>query len=657
MSQKYERNNRNYERRPQGSPPRRRKKKGSGVFIGILLFLIIAAAAVLAFTWFGVIKPGLENQAEQTPPEAVSTPEIPDEIPEPTPEPTPEPAPEPVTELVFASSYTPISQGEYLVSGMYNGIDFRDPLQVFDGNGNPVSVSEDGQGVNGVPVGAFVSSLVKLSDGRVGAVSWSGDAQQLSVLNAAGTAVEETIPLPASAFCFADGCGDYSFYYSDGVEFYGVDAASKKEDFLFNWTAVDVSGARVSNIATDDGRTFSCLVNAWRDDIMSYESSLVTVSGVSRNLSLEKKELILVSVNPMDELQDAIVSFNRDRNDVHIVLKSLEPGENETDLLAALKKLAQEKLDGRMPDLYDLTGLPYESMAAAGLLADLTPYLSQDGELSSASIAPQVLSALLVDGKLYGTASGFTLGTVVGPERFLGKMDGWTFDQFNSMTSTMGAGTYAFGPYDTQTTILYDVLGMNLDHLVNWESRTCSFDGAEFNKILSFVKKLPAESRNEKESDLIQKGIQLLERVSLYTAADMENAGADYASPVYVGLPVIDGGGNVLKLHKDYAVSAQCPEMEAAWQFVRTSLTAEAQAGGWIFPANAQALDAHLSAAGDKAGQLRSILDRSVAVSEESAIYSLVLENCKGFFEGRESVSTAASAVQKAVSSYLAGLK
>ena len=656
MSQDNRNTNRNPDRRVNRAPARRRKKRGSGLLISFLLFLILAAAAVLVFAWFGIIRPGMEQQSAPVP-EATELPAPVEIMPESTAEPEPEVTEEPVTELVFASSTAPLSQGEYLVSGVYNGISFRDPLSAFDGNGNSVSVSEDGQSVNGVSIGSFVSSLVKLADGRIGAVSWADTAQQLSVLNASASAVEETIPLPASAFVFVDGVGDYSFYYSDGVEFFGYDIASHSAECLFNWTAVDVSGAQVAGIASDDGRSFSCLVNAWRADLMGYESSLVTISGVSKSLVQEKREMILVSANPVDVLQDAIVSFNRSREDVRIILKSLELDEKNSDPIKAIQQLAQEKLDGKMPDLDDLTGLPYESMAAAGLLADLTPYLAQDGELTAASVAPQVLSALTVNGKVYGTASGFTVGTVIGPGRFLGKMDSWTFDQFNNMTATMGAGTYAFGARDTQSSILYDLLGMNLSRFVNWESRTCSFEGPDFAKILSFAKKLPEETRDTEDSEQVQKGIQLLERASLFTPADIETIGSDYAEPVYIGLPVLDGGGNVLILHKDFAVSSQCADPDAAWQFVRTSLTAAYQAGGWIFPSNAQALEEQLSSAGDKAELVRSILNRSVAVSEDAAIYSLVLENSKGFFEGRDSVSSAASAIQKAVSDYLAALQ
>ena len=494
-----------------------RKRKKSGRVIAVLLFLILAAAIVLAAVWFGVLKdvilpPSTEqasvDTSEAVPAEPAATPEQVTELtPEPTPEPTVAPTPEPVKTLSYSSSYTPLGTG-MISSGEYEGVSFRENTRVTDAGGKELSVSEDGKSVGTISLDGYVTGLVKLSDGRVGALSWIDNAQKLFILNAASDAVEETVDLPSSAVCFADGCGPYSYYYSDGVNFYGVDLATKSEKVLFNWTAVDVSGTRVSAINTEDGNVFRCLVNAWRDDLLSYEASFVTITG-SENAPAEKKELVLLSGSPMDTLQDAIVSFNRSHDDTRIVLRTLGQA-SEANPLAALRKIARE--EGKMPDLIDLTGMPYQTLASSGLLEDLTPYLEQDGELTLNALVPQVFSALQVNSKIYGTASGFSLTTVLGPSRVLKGMDGWTFQQYNNIASTLGDGNYAFGSADTQASLLYDVLGMNLNRFVNWNDLTCHFDNTDFSRILEFIKRLPAEPRGTNDAEQIQSKVQLLYR-------------------------------------------------------------------------------------------------------------------------------------------------
>ena len=123
---------------------------------------------------------------------------------------------------------------------------------------------------------------------------------------------------------------------------------------------------------------------------MSVESELVKITGSPKSPEAGKTELILLSVNPLESLQDAIVSFNRENGNTRILLKAFEPDDSEPEMIRSIRKFADDELGGRFPDLLDLTGLPYEAMAAVGLLEDLTPYLNQDAELSG-NILPQVL--------------------------------------------------------------------------------------------------------------------------------------------------------------------------------------------------------------------------------------------------------------------------
>ena len=236
-------------------------------------------------------------------------------------------------------------------------------------------------------------------------------------------------------------------------------------------------------------------------------------------------------------------------------------------------------------------------------------------------------------------------------------MKSWTLRDFNNITSTMGEGTYAFGAADTQSNVLYDLLGIQLHRFIDWEKLTCSFDNPDFASVLDFIRKLPADYLDTVDTEQIQKNIQLFLRTTIYAAEDLQVAGSSFASPVYVGLPVIEGNGTVLNLQKNFAVTAVCKDKEAAWQFIRSTLTADAQANSWVFPSNADAFEAYIASAGESASLLRELLNSSAGNSADPAIHALVLENISGFLKGAESSSTAASKVQSAVSDYLSSLK
>ena len=647
------------------SSQRKKKRRGSGAVIGIALFLIVAALIILGVVWFVILKPGLSQQGSDTA-APVSSPvseEAVSPTPEPTPESTPEPTPEP--ELAYSSVSRVIGSGDYITDGVVDGITFRNPSVASLSDGRSLSITDGevvvlgtgGQQEGTIPCDGTPGGLVLLGNGRAAVISWVENQQKLQILREDLSSVEETIALPSSAVCFADGNSRYLYFYSTGSDLYGVEENNSEPVPILNWTAVNVSGSRVSNITVGDNNTFYCLSNTWQDDSFSYSSSLITVSGTPKDPSVQKKELVLLSVNPVEDLQDAIVSFNKSQDTTAIILKTFDPAEDDVETVRALLQLAGNSKDNACPDILDLTGMPYETLAAAGMLEDLYPLLDADGELSRTSFVPQALSAMEVNGKLYGTSSGFTLGTVVGPARLLGNMKSWTIRDFNNITSTMGEGTYAFGAVDTQSNVLYDLLGIHLHRFVNWENMTCSFDNADFTSVLEFIRKLPADYLDTVDAEQIQKNIQLFLRTTLYAAEDLQAAGSNYASPVYVGLPVIEGGGNVLNLQKGFAITASCADKEAAWQFIRSSLTAEAQAKSWVFPSNADAFDAYIASAGESAALLRELLSNSSGNSADPAIHKLVLDNISGFLKGAESSATAASKVQSAVSEYLSSLK
>lgn len=647
------------------SAQKKKKRGGGGAVIGIALFLIVAALIVLGVVWFVMLKPGLSQQgSDQAVP--VSSPQSAEAVsptPEPTPEATPEPTPEP--ELAYSSASRVVGSGDYLTDGVFENITFRNPSVLSLSDSRSLSVADgevavlgsSGQPESTVPCEGTPGGLVLLGNGRAAVISWDENVQKLLFLNEDLSAVEKTVSLPSSAVCFADGNSRYLYYYSTGADLYGVKDDSSEPVPILNWTAVNVSGSRISNITAGDDNTFYCLSNTWQDDSFSYSSSLITVSGSPKDPSVQKKELILLSVNPVEDLQDAIVGFNKSQDDAVIILKTFDPAESDVETVHTLLQLTGNNEDSSSPDILDLTGMPYETLAAAGMLEDLYPLLDADKELSRTSFVPQTLSAMEVNGKLFGTSSGFTIGTVVGPSRLLGNMKSWTVRDFNNITSTMGEGTYAFGAADTQSNVLYDLLGIHLHRFIDWEKMTCSFDNTDFASLLDFVRKLPADYLDTVDTEQIEKKIQLFLRTTIYAAEDLQVAGSSFANPVYVGLPVIEGSGNVLNLQKNFAVTASCADKEAAWQFIRSTLTAEAQSKSWVFPSNADAFEAYIASAGESASLLRELLSNSSGNFADSAIHALVLENIGSFLKGAESSATAASKVQSAVSDYLASLK
>ena len=246
--------------------------------------------------------------------------------------------------MTYSSVSKAAGSGEYLTDGVFEGVTFRNPFALTLSDGRSLSISDDKTLIlndgSTVPCDGTPGGLVLLGNGRAAVISWNENTQKLHILREDLSAVEETISLPSYALCFADGNSRYLYFYSTGTDLYGVEEGSSEPILILNWTAADVSGSRISNITAGNDNTFYCLSNAWQDDSFTYSSSLITVSATPKDPSAQKKELILLSVNPVEELQDAIVSFNKSQDETVIALKTFDPSDDDIETVHALLKLA-----------------------------------------------------------------------------------------------------------------------------------------------------------------------------------------------------------------------------------------------------------------------------------------------------------------------------
>ena len=568
-----------------------------------------------------------------------------------------------------------------------------------DGNGNYVLLLTDGAAVfspDGELLGRAISSsytskLVRLNDGRMATSSWEGNGQTLNVLSEDGNMYEDTFNLPDSALGFTDGGGNYAFFYTSGVEFYGVDAETREEKLLFNWSEVNVSGVRVYNTYTADGKAFLTLTNNYKSagNYSDFVSDLVTITGVPEYDADARTILTLATVNPVEALQDAVAEYNRKSYPTQIILKVFDLAGTDSDNVDALYAYADENLNGKLPDMIDLTGMPYGEMASRGMLEDLYQFIDTDSELTRDSLLPSVKAAMEIGGKLYGTVSGFSISTVMGPQNVLGTQTSWSYDGYKSIVNTMGQGVTAFGPKDIQSSILYDSLGINLSRFVDWNELTCDFDNQDFVKMLEFVKTFPVDYSDVVDDTALETGAQFLKRQTLYTYDDIILAGNEFKKNVtFIGLPTLTGSGNSLDLYKDFAMTTDCTNKEAAWQFLRMYLTEEYQKGLPYFPSNANAFDSGLENAKqvktDEAGQkviramllqdgldpqyfyqitdaqaatLKNVVDTASVNIGDEAIYALVSDNVSTYLTGNDTAPGVANFVQEAVKEYLDGFK
>ena len=449
---------------------------------------------------------------------------------------------------------------------------------------------------------SWVESMIRLKDGRIAAVTYGADGRQLSILDTESAALDRNQDYPmGNILNVTEGSGEYDLYYTNGSNFMGYTLAESKAEKLFNWINTDLEPPAVNPVfVTEDGQIVT-LTSEWDEDAAETKSSIVLVSKIPASSLPDKTVVTLAAIGLDANLQRLVMKFNRSSPDARIeVLDYSEYGTLEAGLL----RLNTEIMAGDVPDILSLNGLPVRKLMAQGILADLMPFLNADEELKD-QMLDGVLEAMTTNGKLFRTASGFSIETVVGAAGVVGDTPGWTLEQFEAALEQMPEGCEPFGQGTTRDTILTQCISMEMGRLVDWSTGVCAFDTPVFTDILTFAAQFPKEvdwANTEREDDFerIAAGRQMLHInwISDFQSFQMYDAIFGGAA-TFIGFPTAEGTGSMLSIDgSGYAICSKSEHKDLAWQFLRPLMTAEYQEQFmWSLPTNRAAFEKNLEKA------------------------------------------------------------
>lgn len=466
----------------------------------------------------------------------------------------------------------------------------------------------DGSELFSLEVANWVNSMVRLSDGTVGAVTQDETGPVLKPIDVAAKGWGTALPLPLNAYNAYPGSGDYTFYCGDSSNFYGYDTAAKETTKLLNWINCDIDSSNMRGMAAlDDGRILCIMRNYSRSGENATNEFVVLTKKPAAEVP-QKTVLKLAAVYLDYDLRGTIIDFNKKNQEYRIEVTDYSEFNTEDDYTAGLTKLTTEIISGQVPDLLCTNGLPIEQYVAKGLLEDLYTYLDSDGELSRSSLVEPAMRAMEINGGLYEAATSFSVQALLGNEQYIGPGFEMTMDDMLALRQQYPEASL-FSPYFTRDTILYYFCSLNLQSFVDWSTGTCNFDSDEFIKILELANTFPAEYNWDEDSpymdeyQMLSDGSMLLTMFYAYNFEELQvyetllNGNA-----VFKGFPGADGNGVVLQTSVGVAISSKCENKDAAWQFVRTLLSESYQAGGglWQYPTNKAAFDQMMAKAMEK---------------------------------------------------------
>ncbi len=569
-----------------------------------------------------------------------------------------------------------------------------------------VAVAPDGSIAYTIPSQDYISSLVRFSDGSVGAMISGMNGMELRKIDTAAKSFSEAITMPGNVWTLLSGDEQYDFYYTSGMYLYGFHLGEENAEEVLNWLSCDINGQALDTSAINispDG-VIRGVVTEYAND--SVDTQFFTIDKVPADSVPQKQVLTVAQLEyfPDYDLTSKIVRFNRSHDNVRIEYKDYNQYNTENDMTAGMTKFMTEVMAGNLPDILPTKQLPYKQLAAKGLLEDLYPYMDKDPGMSRDDFFPNLLTALEVGGALYQIVPAFSVETLSGAASIVGDTPGWTYDEFYEALAKMPEGCTPLDPYVTRDAVLSSLLYADMDNLVDWSTGEVHFDTASFKQLLEFAKQFPAEynweehETSESTSDLLAQGRQMLTQTYLYSLDSvLWNDVSFGGKTTYIGWPTSNGVGSIMQFDNGYAISKNCANKEAAWEFLSGMLTVEAQQQVYSIPANRnvfnQKLEEIMTPTYRKDAQGNFILDENgekipvsrgsfygadgqehdvFAMTQEQAdgvisvittctkvanydtsIYDIVNEQAQAFFAGQKSVDDVCRLIQSKANIYV----
>lgn len=402
--------------------------------------------------------------------------------------------------------------------------------------------------------------------------------------------------LPLHAYSLIPGGGDFDAYYVNGSHLCGVDLSTGKEKKILNWVNADINSAMYDNFfVTDDGTIYALLDES---DYSTGDLSFKLFKGQKADPSQirQKKILTFASQALLPDTARQITKFNRASSDVRIEVLDYSIYNTSADDTAGLMRLQTEILAGQSPDIIDLNSMPLDRLAARGLLEDLYPYIDADPEINREDFFPNLLKAAENSGKLYTTLPGFCISTLIGASRIVGDKPGWNYEEFCNALAGMPDDCQPMSASTTAYDILDICVSLDHDHYIDWETGKCNFESDDFISLLAFARLFPEtyEPEEHKDDDREDKvdhlrmltGRQMLLETSIYEFDNAAYAGMYFADQPYtcIGYPTYSGSGNFFELQSGFAISKNCTDKDAAWQFLRVFFMKDYQRKGSYLP-------------------------------------------------------------------------
>ena len=533
----------------------------------------------------------------------------------------------------------------------------------------------------------WVEGFVNMQDGSVAYSGWGNRGRELSIIDVAGKRIGNTIEFPdnINAGNFYSGNDEYSVVFTNGTGLYGIEAETGEVTLLLNWLDSDMSVDGLGNITfLSDGRIL-VTSQQWNNIGVNHEIIFLTKTPYSE---LPERTVLTLATFHLDwDIRSAIVQFNRTSTTHRIQVTDYAEFNTGDDWQEGLTRLSAEIISGNVPDILDVSNLPFNQYVARDLFIDLYTLIDSDPDLNRSDFVESVLRATEINGGLYKVFPFFSVATMIGNPSVVGSYPGWNMEEFKAVIATNPNADYPLGQGLTNMNLLQVLFMFNMNDYVNWNDGTVHFDSDEFVALLEYANTLPDDYdwdnfEHISEVELILSGRQIIGAINMHDFDDYQMYSALFGGDlVFKGLPAENRNGFSLNARTGFAITSKCRDIDGAWSFLRTFLLEDWQSERtWQgLPVNKNVFDRMVSEAMKEneygkttmgwdsftiemepltqadVDKIMAVLDSiNGSVGQDEVIWNIISESASNFFNGTMTVQDAVRVIQNRASIYVA---
>ncbi|MCX4344403.1 MAG: extracellular solute-binding protein [Kineothrix sp.] len=450
-----------------------------------------------------------------------------------------------------------------------------------------VVLDKDGNEICEIKTEDWINEMFSTKDGAVYAVYYGNEGMETHLVDinakAMGEAVKELMIGRYEGYTFAPGVdSDLVFSMGDNLYTYSFgDAAPAK---VLNWVDCNIDRDDIRSFAVlEDGRIMVVL-SSWdyESGISSAELAFLTKKKGSE--VPEQKILTYGTLYLNYDIRKEIIDFNKKNQEYRIEVKEYVTNDSAEGYGSGVEQMNADMISGKGPDIIELSSANVQMYAAKGILEDLYPYIDADSEMNREDFLENIRKAYEIDGKLYTMPSRFYINTVLAKVSNVGERDSITLDELMEIAGGLPEGTQLY-EYATKGSILMTNVVMNLDQYVDWSTGECKFNDGEFVKALEFANRFDTDYKEDTSGltmpEKVQQNRLLMVQTGISSMQEYIMYEAMFGEPIaFCGYPTSsDNGSFISNAGSTMGINAKSPNKDGAWQFVRRSLTKEAQEG------------------------------------------------------------------------------